>query len=377
VEHLRQTAESMRRLGHQAEFLSLDRRDEPCLETWTSPVHPVGAGWTRYRFSRATEWLRRHARGYDAVFVHTLWRHLGAAVRSALRDTGVPYFLKPHGGLNAWHRGKRGGPLLKRVLKEAAWKTIEWKVVRDAAAVIFVCEDERRQAARSFRPYRPSREEVIFNGIGHPPVGPETQAEAFYAAYPDLRGRDLLLFLGRLHPDKACDNLVRGLARVTSRWPNVHVVMAGPDQLGWKAELVRIAEREGAARRLTWTGGLDANAKWAALRGASALILPSHTEAMPYSILEALSCRKPVLTTDRVGIVDDLRQARCGFIAPDTVEGTAESIERWASAGPAEREELAENAYALFSNGYHIDIAMERQLQLVRESKPSARSHFA
>ncbi|MDX2180564.1 MAG: glycosyltransferase [Bryobacteraceae bacterium] len=376
VEHLRQTAEAMARLGHHAEFLSLDSPGDPCLRSWTHPVHAIGEGWTKYGFAPVSQWFRKNADRYDAVFVHTLWRHLGAGVREGVRGSGTPYFVKPHGGLNAWHRSERGGSLAKRTFKQAAWKLSEWKVVRDAEAMIFVCDEERRQAAASYRPYVPRREEVVTNGIGHPPSGAAAQAEAFFSAYPDLRGRDLLLFLGRLHPDKACDNLLLGLS-AAARGSGIHLVIAGPDVMGWLAELRRLAAKEGIEKQVTWAGSLEGDFKWAAIRAASALILPSHSEAMPYSILEALSCSRPVLTTEKVGIVADLREARCGFIAADTVEGAAELIGSWASAGPEERRALSDRAYALFTDKYYIDTAMERQLKIVRESKPLVRSHSA
>jgi len=154
--------------------------------------------------------------------VHGLWQHPGVAARRALRAAGVPYFVYPHGMLDPWFRHEYP---LKHAKKCLYWWLAQHAVLRDAAAVLFTCEEERRLARESFWPYR-VREAVVNYGTTLPAgVRPE-QRDAFLAAFPALRGQRLLLFLGRIHEKKGCDLLIDAFAeaaaanrRCTWSWP--------------------------------------------------------------------------------------------------------------------------------------------------------------
>ena len=61
---------------------------------------------------------------------------------------------------------------------------------------------------------------------------------------------------------------------------------------------------------------LEGDAKWGALRGAEAFILPSHQENFGIAVVEALACGTPVLATRR-GSVPEILTPETGVIVPD------------------------------------------------------------
>ena len=75
--------------------------------------------------------------------------------------------------------------------------------------------------------------------------------------------------------------------------------MAGPDSVGWKSRLMRIAEDLGVANQIHWPGMLRGDQKWGAFHAAKAFVLPSHQENFGLIVAEAIACGKPVLTTDK------------------------------------------------------------------------------
>ncbi len=87
-----------------------------------------------------------------------------------------------------------------------------------------------------------------------PEGDPEALKQAFFEQWPALQGKQYLLYLGRIHPKKGCDLLLEAFAKVAA--PELQLVMAGPDETGWSAELKAMAERLGIANRITWTGML-------------------------------------------------------------------------------------------------------------------------
>ena len=206
---LRAITPELTRLGHSTTFLSLDSPEAAARFSVGAPVHGVGPARGGYAYSPQLEpWLRDHAGEYDAVFVHGLWQHHGRAVHNALRGTATPYFVFPHGMLDPWFR--RAYPL-KHVKKWVYWQLCERHVLRDAAAVFFTCDEERRLAQQSFRPYT-CTERVVAYGTARPDPAEARQRASWRAFAPSLGDRPFWLFLGRIHPKKGVDILLRAYA---------------------------------------------------------------------------------------------------------------------------------------------------------------------
>src|SRR5262249_24621382 len=92
--------------------------------------------------------------------------------------------------------------------------------------------------------------------LHRPVAGRKRSGRAFLARFPELAGRRLVLYLGRMHPKKGADLLIDAFAAVASRDPSLDLVMAGPGDPGWMEELRLRAEGHGLGRRVVWTGML-------------------------------------------------------------------------------------------------------------------------
>ena len=141
-------------------------------------------------------WLRQNRARYDAVIVNGLWQYHSFGAWRALRGTATPYYVFPHGMLDPWF--KRAFPL-KHLKKSLYWPWADYRVLRDASAVLFTCEAEKLLAPSSFALYRAH---PVVTGLGTTPPPPDVDTTAFFGRYPDLRGKRLLLFMGRLHPKR-------------------------------------------------------------------------------------------------------------------------------------------------------------------------------
>jgi glycosyltransferase involved in cell wall biosynthesis len=165
IEGIKQLSAALVVLGHQVDVVSLDAPGTPWPRDLPLPFYPVGSGRPGYGYAPGVvAWLIAHASDYDILLVNGLWQFGGFAVWRAARKTGTPYCVYTHGMLDPWF--KRRYPF-KHLKKWLYWPWGEYRVLRDAAAVFFTCEEERREARKSFWLYR-CRERV--SGYGRPPM---------------------------------------------------------------------------------------------------------------------------------------------------------------------------------------------------------------
>jgi glycosyltransferase involved in cell wall biosynthesis len=365
-------ARGMRDLGHSVDTLTLDTPGEPWLEASSGEVFALGPSRGMYGYvASLVPWLRRHVDRYDAVVVHGIWQYQSFAVRRGTMALGVPYFVFPHGALDPWF--KRAYPL-KHLKKMLYWPWAEFRVLRDASAVLFMCDEERRLARESFRLYR-ANEIVVGFGIDEPPGDPARQTRAFLESHGHLRDKRFLLFLSRIHPKKGCDLLVRAFAAACGRADDLHLVMAGPDQSGWRHELAALAESLGVAERITWTGMLSGDAKWGAYRAADAFVLPSHSENFGIVVPEALACGLPVLLTNKVNIWREVEAAGAGLVANDSKDGIDSLLTRWLGLSHAERTAMRGRARGCFEANFELQrVSAWLSECLLRNARSTTRS---
>jgi len=359
---VRQSALAFTRLGHAVEIATLDEPGAPFLADVPAQVAPLGSGRGNYGFApQASIWLRKQAPRFDAVIVHGLWQYPGLATRHALRGLPVPYYVFAHGMLDPWF--KRTYPL-KHLKKWLYWPWGEYRVLRDARAVLFTTEEERLLARQSFSLYR-ARECIVPCGTPAPPRDTATLRAVFFSAYPTLAARRLILFLGRLHPKKGCDLLLTAFARVAQTDPRLHLVMAGTGDAGMVSQLQTLAHELNVAPRVTWTGLLQHDLKWGAFAASDAFVLPSHQENFGIAVTEALASGTPVLISDKINIWREVDADQAGFVAADTVDGTTANLRRWLSLDRARIERMREQAQLSFATRFTIDAHARRLLDVL------------
>ncbi len=367
TEGVRQRGLRLIEMGHQVEVLSLDDPARPFLAGYGLPVHALGPSKGGYQYnSRLVPWLREHAKEYDAVVINGLWQYHSLGAWRALHRMKVPYFVFTHGMLDPWF--KHTYPL-KHLKKWLYWPWADYRVLRDAQAVLFTSEDERLLARKSFSLYR-AHEAVVAYGTRTPPSNAELLRAQFYAGHPELRGKRLLLFMSRIHEKKGCDMLIEAFAKVAGQDANLYLVMAGPDQTGWVATLQAQAKRLGIAERITWPGMLQGVMKWGAFYASEAFVLPSHQENFGIAVAEALGCGLPVLISDKVNIWREIEADGAGIVNPDTPVGTEKSLRLWLTLDTAERRRMAQQTLVTFKQRFTVDQMAKSLVETIERRTP-------
>jgi len=366
IEGVKQRYKKLLQLGYITEVVCCDEPSSVWLSDCPFKVYALGPSRTKYAYtSKLLPWLQINAHQYDAVIINGIWQYTSYAVWKVLAgNKKIPYFVFTHGMLDPWFKNTYP---LKHLKKWLYWPWADYRVLRDAAAVIFTCEEERLLARKSFWLYK-CHEEVMTYGTASPPSNAVELSEKFFSNYPELMGKRLFLFLSRIHEKKGCDILIGAFAQIAHTDQDLHLVIAGPDQTGIVASLKQQAITLGIANRITWLGMLQRDDKWSAYYAAEAFCLPSHQENFGIVVAEALGCSKPVLISNKVNIWREIEADGAGIVQPDTLQGTVESLRKWLALSPSDRYAMSEAAQHCFDTRFQIDLVADSLINILHKN---------
>ena len=367
IEGIKQLVSVKIKMGLKVEMVCLDSPDAPWLENFPIKVHALGPSYSSYGYCpRLIPWLKAHCHEYAFVIVNGIWQYHSFSARRVLNRAGIPYFVFTHGMLDPWF--KRHYPL-KHLKKWLYWPWAEYRVLRDATAVLFTCREEKIQARRSFWLYR-CNEAVVSYGTAGWKGDAEVQRRLFLERFPELEGKRLILFLGRVHEKKGGDLLVNAFHRLLAETPepSLHLVMAGPDDSSYAARLKKMVHALGLEDRVTWTGMLEGDLKWGAFQSAEAFILPSHQENFGISVAESLSASLPVLISNKVNIWREIEEDNAGLVEADDAGGAHALLKRWMALDVPEKQAMRCAARRCFLEHFEIQKAADSLLKVYTES---------
>lgn len=178
------------------------------------------------------------------------------------------------------------------------------RMCRWADAVTAVSESTRTCVA-ALAGVDPARVRLIANGVDH----------AFWSS-PVRDGAErppVVLAVGRLHPVKGHDLLLHAFPEILAGVPGARLVIIGEG--GFRADLLRIVDTLGLGAVVELTGELAPAAVRDRMRGAGVFALPSRSEGLPLTLLEAMAAGLPVVAT-AVGGVPDVLESDSGVLVP-------------------------------------------------------------
>jgi glycosyltransferase involved in cell wall biosynthesis len=288
-------------------------------------------------------------RGASVVHMHGLWQIHTRRGAPTARAAGVPYLIAAHGMADPWAlRHKRWKKRIYLALAEA-------KNLRLASCLHALSRPEIEHL-RTLAPRTP----ICFvpNGVDLARYDDLPERSVLEAEFPEISGKLVLLFFGRLHIKKGLDLLAEALGRIMPDHPELHLLIAGNDDGAWPPFRDRMASLglTGAMTYLGHVAGERARQVWAA---ADAFVLPSYSEGFSMAVLEAQACRLPCLITSACHF-RELAAAGGGIeVTPDVAsvcQGLRDLIER----SPAQRARLAQIGRRLVEEQYTWDRQAQR-----------------
>ncbi len=281
----------------------------------------------------------------DVVHFHGIWQeHTRRGTRIA-RARHVPYLIAAHGMLEPW-------ALRHKALKKKVYTAlVEGKNLRGASCLHALSRPEIGHL-RAVAPRTPVA--WVPNGVDLAPFDDLPPRSELEALWPELVGKTVVLFFGRLHLKKGLDLLVAALADLRADHPDLHLVLAGNDDGALAADAGPGATSWASATGSPWSATPRAEFARQVWGAADLFALPSYSEGFSMAILEALAARVPVLATTACHFAE-LAEADAGVVVEPTAAGVALGLRGLLDRSPADRRDLAARGRRLVEGRYTWD----------------------
>lgn len=186
--------------------------------------------------------------------------------------------------------------LISRNLKKGSWKTklimfLAHRWFKSANAVSAVSQGVADELVNNF-PELISKTTLVYN----PVVNDELVKKSFEninLPWPNENPIPVVLGAGRLVPDKDFKNLIEALSMLRiKRRVRLVILGDGPE----RDELMNIAQQLNFGSDISFQGNISNPFAW--MRSCSMFVLPSRREGLPMTLIEAIACDCPVVSTD-------------------------------------------------------------------------------
>jgi len=308
--------EALAAAGTQMLLLSVARETADQRDVYQTGVRDCRFAWDyagipilrRLRCSQGISRALRHAAPTaDVVHDHGLWLMPNVWAGCAASRRRKPLVVSPRGMLAPVALG------FSRLKKRAFWALLQGPAIRRTACFHATSEQEYEEIRR-FGLTQPVA--IIPNGIDLPEL----------AARPTLApaAERLVLSLGRLHPKKGLERLVRSWSKVEAKFPGWRLNIVGPPEGGHDDELRALAAALGLTR-VSITGPVYGDAKTSAYREADLFVLPTLNENFGLTVAEALAAGTPAIST-KGAPWSGLEREGCGWWIDHGVEPLAAAL---------------------------------------------------
>ena len=278
--------------------------------------------------------LRDAVSNCDICHVHGTWQPHSLAARRLAHHLHKPLVCSVHSMLCDWE-------LRNKKLKKSIYSCLFERPSLSRSSCLRALSEREAGEYRKFGLTVPIA--IVPNGI-HPL--PKVAPSAFLTRFPNLRGKSIILFLGRIHFQKGVLNLLSAWAHITRRHSEGHLLLAGPEHPETARRVRDFLHDQKLESSVTLPGILNGELKAAALSSARYLCLPSYSEGLSFSVLEALSTGLPVIITPECNM-EVVEKSGAGCITSNRPEPLAETVSSCLQLDTNRWRNMSENAAAL------------------------------
>ena len=291
-------AESIGKLGVNVDVVATNANGEKTLDVdlnqWIIQKHYrvryfSYLDFLDYKFTLSmSQWLFSNVSSYNLVHTHAIFSYPVLVAYWMCQLHKIPYIATPHGMLEPW-------ALAYKIWKKKLYFNWLEKPALQKASAIQMSAATEAEGIKNLGLKPPLV--IVTNGIHREDFASLPDPEIFYKQFPETKNKRLIIFLGRIDPKKGLDLLAPAFAQAHQKFPDTHLIIAGPDNTGFLPTAQSYFIKAGCSHAVTFTGMLTGNIKYAALAAATIYVAPSYSEGFSMSVLEGMAAGLPCVIT--------------------------------------------------------------------------------
>lgn len=295
------------------------------------------------------KWLEKNIKKYDLVHIHTIFAYSTVIGTKLSRKYKIPHIIRTTGQLYEWCLNNKS-----KFRKKLWWHLFDKGSIKSADSIHYTTIEESRKIAYKIKP----KSKYVL------PIGLIKQKNKI-VDIPLIKNKKYFIFLSRLNPIKGLDLLLPSIKEVLLK-NNYHLIIAGSGEEEYIQKLKKKISHLNLNNHVIFVGHVSGDTKYTLLKKARAFILPSHSENFGIAIIEAMAVGTPVLTSNKVGIYDDIINAKAGMVfslKKDQIKFCCDKIinnDRFANS-------ISENAKKLVEEKYNWSKITTKQIQIYQK----------
>ncbi len=276
------------------------------------------------------------------VHIHGLWRAASLIAQKVCAFLGVKTVLTVHGQLEPWALNGQG---VVKKWKKKLYLHIAAKAFFKHTSLLHAITLSEQKSLQKIFPL--SSSVVVPNAINLEDV-PTGLSPVTWEDLPRT-----IVYLGRLHPVKGLDILIRVFMDIadSSAW---RLVIAGPQEIpAYAEELKKMVSGHHLEGKIEFVGPVYGYEKWQLLANAWVVAVPSFSEVVGMVNLEAASSNTPTITTFQTGLLD--WQEGGGLLIEPQEDDLRQGLLRAMAWSEKERQERGRQCRLLVENRYSLN----------------------
>jgi len=239
------------------------------------------------------------------------------------RKKYIPYVLRPHGTLDPVLFDRR-----RTLIKKIYIRLFDLRDYQVAAAIQYSSLIEQEMTTNNMGDI--SKGIIIGEGIDLDFFKEIKSNKMISDLYPFLRGKMVLLFLGRIHQKKGIELLLEAMNTLRVNHDNLHLLIVGTGDSSYVNEIQSLIKRLQISNSVTMLGMVEESIKIEILRGSDVFLCPSYGENFGISVIEAAAVGLPIITTNKVAVAKTLGLSGAAIVTDCNAIEISNAIERLA-----------------------------------------------
>lgn len=260
--------------------------------------------------SQLVKKIRKEVPKHDLIHIHGTRHAFSFITAYYAKMHNKKYIITPHASLMQWWMDEIGSPFIKKLYM----KLIESYAIRNCSSLHFLTSEERVQSkkytygAKSF---------IVSNGIEVIDYKRNLEIRNKLRKKYNVEDKNVLLFLGRIHPQKNLHIVIEALAKLER---SVFFIVGPVGDKNYNNKILKIIKQKKLDDVVFFVPPVTKEEVKFWYWTADFFISPSIVEGVSMSIIESLASSLPVIVSRNVANYREIEEDQCGLLVETEID---------------------------------------------------------